>query len=169
MQRGALKCGGYYEECQLDLQAVQKRGCEKAAIYELLSAGMADGLAQAFTRNHEKDITCIRSHAYVEKSKLTKSIIGYDANALYLYRSGDVMPCSKDTLVVNEKPFDKKRIAKFSKDNLKGKVFGFAQVDIEVPGKLYGKFSEMVPLFVVQEIPDCNISEEMNIYKGEDL
>ena len=64
---------------------------------------------------------------------MTKGIIGYDVNALYLYCSGDVMLYGKDTLVVNKKPFDQKRIAKFSKDVLSGKVFGFAQVYIEVP------------------------------------
>ena len=73
------------------------------------------------------------------------------------------MPCRKDTLVVNEKLFEQNRIAIFSKDVLKGKVFGFAQVDIEIPDERYDKFSEMAPLFVVQEIPDCNIPEEMNI------
>ena len=46
------------------------------------------------------------------------------------------------------------KIAKFSKDVLKEKVFGFAQVDIEVLDRLYDKFSEMAPLFVAQEIPD---------------
>ena len=75
------------------------------------------------------------------------------------------MPCGKDTLVVNKKPFDQKRIAQFSKGILKEKVFGFAQVGIEVPDKFCDKFSEMVPLFVVQEIPDCDIPEEMKIYK----
>ena len=48
---------------------------------------------------------------------------------------------------------------------LKGKVFGFARVDIEVPDKLYDKFSEMSPLFFLQEIPDRNIPVEMKIYK----
>ena len=52
-----------------------------------------------------------------------------------------------------------------SKDVLKGKVFGFAQVDTEVPDELYDKFSEMPPMFVAQEIPDCYISEEMKIYE----
>ena len=75
------------------------------------------------------------------------------------------MPCGKDTLVVNKKPLDQKRIAKFSRDVLKGKVFGFAQVDIEVHDELYDKFSEMSSLFVVQEIPDSNIPEEMKIFK----
>ena len=75
------------------------------------------------------------------------------------------MPCGKDTLVVNKKPFDQKRIAKFSKDVLKGKVFGFTLVGNEVPDELYDKFREMSPLFVVQEIPDHDIPREMKIYK----
>ena len=75
------------------------------------------------------------------------------------------MPCGKDTLVVKKKPYDQKRIAKFSRDVLKGKVFGFAQADIEVPDELYEKFSEMLLLCVVQEIPDRNIPEEMKICK----
>ena len=162
---GALKCGGYCKECQLDMQALERCECEKTAVYELLRTGMVGGPAHVFTRYHEKDITRIRSHVYGEKSRLTKGIIGYDANSLYLYYSGDVMPCGKDTLIVNKKPFDQKRIAKFSRDVLKGKVFGFAQVDIEVPDELYDKFSEVVPLFVVQEIPDRDIPEEMKIYK----
>ena len=68
----------------------------------------------AFTRYHGKNITRIRFHVYGEKGKLTKGIIGYDANGLCLYCSSDVMPCSKDMLVVNKKPFDQKRNAKFS-------------------------------------------------------
>ena len=75
------------------------------------------------------------------------------------------MPCSKDTLVVSKKLFDQKRIAKFSKVVLKGKVFRFAQVDIEVPDELCDKFGEMSPLLVVQEIPDRDIPEEMKIFK----
>ena len=76
---------------------------------------MVGGLAQVFTRYHEKDITRIRSR----EGKLTNDVIGYDANSLYLYCSGGVMSCGKDTLVVNKNPFDQKRIAKFSRDVLK--------------------------------------------------
>ena len=43
---------------------------------------------------------------YEEKAKLAKGVIAYDANSLYLYCSGDVMPCGKDTLVVHKKLFD---------------------------------------------------------------
>ena len=85
------------------------------------------------------------------KEQIDKKIIGYDANSLHHYCSGDVMPCGKGVLVVNEKLFEQKQTAKFFKGVLSRKVFGFAQVDIEVPNKLYDKFSEMAPLFVVQE------------------
>ena len=68
---------------------------------------------------------------YEEKSKLTRGIIGYDANSLYLYCSGDVMPCGKDTLVVNKNSFDQKRIVKFSKGVLKGKVLGLHRLTLK--------------------------------------
>ena len=131
------------------MQALERCGCEKAAVYELLRTAMVGWPAQVFRRYHEKDITRIISHVYGGKSKMTRGIVGYDPDSLYLYCSGDVMPCGKDKLVVNKKPYDQKQIAKFSMDVLKGNVFGFAQVDIEVPDELYDKFSEMPPLFVV--------------------
>ena len=107
---GALKCGGYCEECQLDMQALEICGCEKAAVYKLLRTGMVGEPKHVFTRCHEKDIASIKSHVYGKNRKLTKGVIGYDANGSYLYSSGDVMPCVKDTLVANKKPFDQKRI-----------------------------------------------------------
>ena len=113
----------------------------------------------------KKKITRIRFHVYGEKGKLIKAVIGYHAKGLYLHCSGNVMPCGKETLTVNRKPYDQKQIAKFSKDAFKGNVFGFVQVDIEVPDELYGKFSEITPLFVVQDIRDCSLPEEMKIYK----
>ena len=35
-----MKYGNYCEECQLDTQALERRECEKAAVYELLGTGM---------------------------------------------------------------------------------------------------------------------------------
>ena len=139
------------------MKNLEKCKCEKTAVYELLRTGMVGGLAQVFTRYHEKDITHIRYHVYEEKSKLTKSVIGYDGNALYFYCLDDIMPCGKDTLNRKKKPYDQKRIAKFSENVFKRKVFGFAQVDIGAPDELFDKFTEMLPLFVVQEIPDRDI------------
>ena len=48
---------------------------------------------------------------------------------------------------------------------LRTSFFGFAQVDIEVPHNLKDKFNEMPPLFVVDEIPDNCIPEEMKLHK----
>ena len=100
---------------------------------------------------------------YGEGSKLTKNTIGYYANSLYIHYIDDVMPCGKDTLVANAKPVD--RNSKFPKDLLKVKVSSFVQSDIEVPKRLYDKFSGMALLFVVQEIPDRHIPKTMKIYK----
>ena len=101
------------------MQALKRCACEKVTIYELLRTGMVGGPAQGFTRYHEKDITLIRSHVFGEKSKLTKVVIGYNTNSLCLYCSGDKMPCGREMVIVNNKPFDQKRIAKFSNDILK--------------------------------------------------
>ena len=135
------KTFGGCEESQLDMQALERCECEKVVVYDLLRTVVVGGPAQVFTRYHEKDITRIKSQVYGAKSNLTKGVIGCDANALHLYCSGDVMPCGKDTLVVNKKPFGQKRITKFSEDILKEKVFGFAQVDIKVPDELYDKLA----------------------------
>ena len=83
--------------------------------------------------------------------KKAKSVIGYDANSLHPYCSVDVMLFGKGRLVVNKKLFDQKRSAKFSKDVLIGKCFGFSQVDIELPDELYDNFSKMAPLFVTRD------------------
>ena len=78
---GTLKYGAYCEKCQLHMLALERCECEKTAVYDLLRTDVMGGPAQVFTRYHEKDVTCIRSHVYEEKRKLTKGIIGYGANA----------------------------------------------------------------------------------------
>ena len=112
---GALKCGGCCKECQFDMQVMERCKCEKTAIYELLRTGMVGGPVQVFTRYREKNITHIRFYVYGEKDELIKVIIGYDANGLYLHCAGNVIPCDKETLAVNRKQYDQKRIAKFSR------------------------------------------------------
>ena len=97
------------------METLKRCGCEKRAVYDLLRTGMVGGSVQVFTKYHEKDITPIRSHVYGEESKLTKGVIAYDGNSLYLYCSGDVMPCGENTLVANKKLFDQKQIAKFQR------------------------------------------------------
>ena len=85
---------------------------KKAVIYELLGTGIVGGPAQVLIKYHEKDIVRIRSHVYGEENKLKNNVLGYVAYYLYLYCSVDVMPCGKDTLAGNEKPFDLKQIGK---------------------------------------------------------
>ena len=46
---GTLKCGGYCEECQLDMHHTLERcECEKAAVYKLLITGTVGGPLQVF-------------------------------------------------------------------------------------------------------------------------
>ena len=87
---GALKTEAYCTDCQKALKGMSNCKCHPVETYNLLKTGTVGGPAQVFTRYHEKDVTYIRSH--IEREKLCKKIIGYDANALYLYFSGDVMP-----------------------------------------------------------------------------
>ena len=56
---------------------------------------------------------------YGEGTKLTKKIIDYDENSLYLYCSVDTMPYGKNTL--NEKQFDQ-----IDLQNVQIKFFGLA-------------------------------------------
>ena len=160
---GALKTEAYCTDCQKASKGMNGRKCDPVETYNLLKTGMVGGSAQVFTRYHEQNATYIRSH--IEREKLCKKIIGYDANALYLYCSGDVMPCGKDKLTVIEKPYDKIQIQTFERNVLEDKFFRFAQVDIKVTQNLKDKLSEMPPLFVVDEIPDNCIPEEMKLYK----
>ena len=113
---GVLKIGAYCTDCQKALKGMNDCKCDFVETYNLLKTGMIGGPAQVFTRYHTKDVTYIRSH--IEREKLCKKIIGYDANALYLYCSGDVMPCGKDKLTFIEKPYYKMQIQTFERNVL---------------------------------------------------
>ena len=43
-------CNGYCEECQLDMQVLEKCRCEKIAVYDLLRTDMSGRSAQVFAR-----------------------------------------------------------------------------------------------------------------------
>ena len=164
---GAIRSGGYCQDCLADQDKLKKCKCDERAVYNLLKTGMVGGPSIVFCRYHEVGVTQIRSHKYGKEAKPCSGVIGYDANALYLYCSGSELPCGKDTLVLNRRPYEEKRVKKFCNRVVKNKVFGFAQVDIEVPEELYEKFEEMAPLFVVQEIPEELVPEHMKKYKKE--
>ena len=60
-------------------------------LYQLFKNNIVGGLSIVFHRYHERDVTTIRPRNY-EEPKACKKIIGYDANALYLWSTMQVMP-----------------------------------------------------------------------------
>ena len=137
--------------------------CTKNEAYELLQMGMVGGPAIVFCRYHERNVTGIRSHVY-EKPRNCKTILGYDANMLYPSTLTQDFPCGKEKLFKVPTLGAKHNLEVLTRGVQNGSLFGFAQVDIEVPEKLFEKFSEMSPLFVVQEIPNDQIPEHMHEY-----
>ena len=73
------------------------------------------------------------------------------------------MPCGKEKYFKVKTPTSPYNIKVFTNKVLRNELFGFAQVDIEVPDTLYEKFSEMAPLFVVDEI--TKVPEHMKEYQ----
>ena len=84
-------------------------------------------------------------------------MIGYDANALYLWAIAKEMPTGKHEHI---KSYD---LEQLKKDILNNSLFGFVQVDIETPEDLKEKFSEMTPIFKNAEIKFEDIGEYMQI------
>ena len=137
--------------------------CTKNEAYELLQTGMVGGPAIVFCRYHERNVSGVRSHMN-EKPKTCKTILGYDANMLYPSTLMQDFPCGKEKLFKVPTPEAKHNLEVLTRGVQDGSLFGFAQVDIEVPKDLFEKFSEMSPLFVVQEIPNDHIPEHMHEY-----
>ena len=140
--------------------------CPKNQAYELLKTGMVGGPAIVFCRYHKRGKTKIRSHIYGRKGKKCKCILGYDANALYLYCSGQLMPLGKEKLVKVQNPTSQRNIERFNKKVLNDSLFGFAQVDIEVPEELKDRFSEMAPRFLLW-IKITEVPKYMEKYREE--
>ena len=142
-------------------------GMHENEAYELLQTGMVGGPAIVFCRYHERDISGIRSHVY-EDPRLCKTVFGLDANMLYPSTLMQDFPCGKEKLTKVPTPEAKHNLEVLARGVQDGSLFGFAQViDIEVPEDLIEKFSEMSPLFVVQEIPDEQIPEHLHEYLWE--
>ncbi|KAL9968198.1 hypothetical protein ACROYT_G026545 [Oculina patagonica] len=140
--------------------------CEEA--YEMLKGAVVGGPSIVFTRYHEAFVTKIRDHQFVVP-RLCENIVGYDANALYLSTMLENMPCGKEE--VHQFSGVEKAQAKLLTENLKGENpsyvrewFGFAEVDIEIPKKLWKKFEEMPPFFYNKEVPGEAVPQHMYEY-----
>ena len=71
------------------------------------------------------------------------------------------MPCGKEKFF-QANPEEKDELIQ---NVLNDKLFGFFQVDIEVPEQLLDKFSEFSPLFILSEVPEDQIPQHMQDYK----
>ena len=75
-----------------------------------------------------------------------------DVTALiYLYCSGQEMPCGKEEYVEVDQLDDMEELCN---QVMNGELFGFFQVNIHVSDKLIDKFSEFRPLFIVDGTPE---------------
>ena len=148
---GCEKCREISKDCET---------CTKNEAYEMLTTGMIGGPSIVFCRYAEAGVSQIRSHIY-EDAKTCRAVQGLDANSLYLFCSGQEMPCGKEK-VFQANPEEKDKLIQ---NVLNDKLFGFFQVDIEVPEQLLDKFSEFSPLFILAEVPEDQIPQHMRDYK----
>ena len=152
-KKGCEKCKEIRDNCEI---------CTKNEAYEMLTTGMIGGPSIVFCRHAEAGVSKIRSHIYREEdAKICRSVQGLDANSLYLFCSGQEMPCGKEK-VFKCNPEEKNEIIK---NVLNDKLFGFFEVDIEVPEQKRKRFSEFCPLFVISEVPEDQIPQHMKDYK----
>ena len=159
-EEGCEKCGEISKDCKI---------CTKNEAYEMLTTGMIGGPSIVFCRYAEAGVSKIRSHIYSDSgaganqadAKTCRAVQGLDANSLYLFCSGQEMPCGKEK-VFHCDPEERDEIIQ---NVLNDKLFGFFEVDIEVPEQKRKRFSEFCPLFVISEVPEDQIPQHMKDYK----
>ena len=155
-------------KCSDDCEKFPCEGCKqtrkdckihtKNEAYEILTTGMVGGPSIVFCRYAEAGVSQIRSHIY-EDSKTCRAVLGFDANSLYLYCSGQEMPCGKEKVFHCDSGAGVRQAELAKKDELiqnvlNDELFGFFEVDIEDPEQLRDKFSEFSPLFILDEVPE---------------
>ena len=129
---------------------VTKEYRQRNNLFYLLKDSIVGGPSIIFNRYHEANKTKIR-----DGDKFCKKIIGYDANALYLWAIAQEMPTDKHEHITN---YD---LNQLNQDILNDNLFGFIKVDIETPENLKEKFSEMTPIFKNATIKFEDIGEYM--------
>ena len=129
---------------------ITKEDRKRNNLFYLLKDSIVGGPSIIFNRYHEANKTYIRG-----LNKLCKKIIGYDANALYLWAIAQEMPTGKHEHITD---YD---LNQLNQDILNDNLFGFIKVDIETPENLKEKFSEMTPIFKNATIKFEDIGEYM--------
>ncbi|EGZ14848.1 hypothetical protein PHYSODRAFT_254342 [Phytophthora sojae] len=129
---------------------------EEKDIYTKMKANIAGGPSIIFNRYAKRNETKIRG------GRICKKIIGYDANALYLWALGNEMPCGRLTTI--------EAYTGIVDDIVYDKIFGFLECDIRTPEHLKPYFSEMTPIFK-NTLIDCSdrsvIGQHMFEYNEE--
>jgi len=131
--------------------------------YEMLKEAVFGGPSLVFTRYHELDVTGIRSHR-ISEPRICKNILGYDANALYLSIMLREMPCGKERVVHYSDQLQMEAALIPTHRLEEGNWFGFAEVDIEIPGRLRPKFEEICPFFYNKRVPIEAVPKHMTDY-----
>ena len=152
-EAGCEKCKEISDNCKI---------CTKNEAYEMLKTGMIGGPSIVFCRYAEAGVSQIRSHIYKD-AKTCRAVLGFDANSLYLYCSGQEMPCGKEKVFRCNGGVEEKD--EIIQNVLNDELFGFFQVDIEVPKQLRKRFSEFSPLFILDEVPEDQIPQHMKNYQ----
>jgi hypothetical protein len=119
-------------------------------LYYTFRNNMVGGPSIIFNRYHEADKTKIRG------GKICKKVVGYDANALYLWAIAQEMPTGKYT-----RPAVTKSIEQYKNDIMNDLLFGFIECDLHVPEHLKEKFSEMTPIFKNIVLEHKDLTDEM--------
>ena len=156
-KKGCEKCKEIRDNCKI---------CTKNEAYEMLTTGMIGGPSIVFCRYAEAGVSQIRSHIYsLADAKTCRAVLGFDANSLYLYCSGQEMPCGKEKVFHCDS--GEASEAEIIQNVLNDELFGFFEVDIEVPDQSEARrrFSEFCPLFVISEVPENQIPQHMKDYQ----
>ena len=131
--------------------------------YKMLKRAVVGGPSPVFTRRHEAGVTRIRSPQF-EKPRLCKKILGFNATALYLSTMLREMSCRKERVKYYTDD-RQEEAAKVLIGRLKaGEWFSFAEVDMEIPKRLWPKFEEMYPFFYNERVPAEAVPEHMKEY-----
>ncbi len=123
-------------------------------LYHMFKKNVVGGPSIVFHRYHEKDVTKLRG------LKLCKKIIGYDANALYLWAISQNMPTGD----YKRYRIPDKQIKKFLTKILENKFFGFVVCDIHTPDKKKKYFEDMAPIFKNMVITKEDIGDHMTTH-----
>lgn len=88
-------------------------GDANRSLHELIKQNIVGGPAVIFHRYHESDKTYIRQFHVGDQARLCKRVLGFDANALYLYALMKPMPTGRTIVRRRENKFRAERSLKY--------------------------------------------------------